>query len=408
MKKIAYIEIDTHAEIALNFMELMNDSKAFSVDYYFSEKILRFFGFAHNDKLPENIKKATPENLIQQLSTDNYQLIIIGTVHRYFNVFEKIAEKFNTSIICHNLNFVKASNFDLLSSVFKEDFQFRLKLLLKEGLLRKSNVYQKAKNLLVLDQTLKCNFILNEAQHNQIKSETLNEDYERSSEESFTFLPIFYTKFSEKPKNETYTIVIPGAVSQKRRDYKSVIKKLKNLELNFDEGEFCRACPEISGNEKFVENNLQENGSSVGTTQKIQVIFLGKASGKELEMLQNFEQSKSENISIKCFKEKVPQDVFDDYMQKADVLWCPIQQETEFFSQKEIYGFTKMSGNIGDAVKFGKLAVFPKNYPSKYSFIVPEKGSLGDFLFTRKDVDFSEFSKEKVLQELEKTIFALL
>ena len=95
-------------------------------------------------------------------------------------------------------------------------------------------------------------------------------------------------------------------------------------------------------------------------------------------------------------------------MQKADILWCPIQQETEFFSQKEIYGFTKMSGNIGDAIKFGKLGVFPKNYPSNYSFIISEKGSLGDFLFTKKDVDFSEFSKEKVLQELEKTIFALL
>ena len=67
-----------------------------------------------------------------------------------------------------------------------------------------------------------------------------------------------------------------------------------------------------------------------------------------------------------------------------------------------------MSGNIGDAIKFGKLAVFPENYPSKYSFIIPEKGSLGDFLFIKKDVDFSEFSKEKVLQELEKTIFALL
>ncbi|GAB1356427.1 hypothetical protein MASR1M29_05940 [Cloacibacterium normanense] len=378
MKKIAYIELDTHAEIALNFMELMNDSKAFSVDYYFSEKILRFFGFAHNDKLPENIKKATPENLIQQLSTDNYQLIIIGTVHRYFNVFEKIAEKFNTSIICHNLNFVKASNFDLLSSIFKEDVQYRLKLLLKEGLLRKSNVYKKAKNLLVLDR-----------------------GFDSAQPDKYKFLPIFYTKFSEKPKNETYTIVISGAVSQKRRDYEKIIKELKNLELNFDNYEFRR-------NETFVENNLQEKGSSVGTTQNLEIIFLGKASGKELEMLQNFEQNKPENISIKYFTEKVPQDIFDDYMQKADILWCPIQQETEFFSQKEIYGFTKMSGNIGDAVKFGKLAVFPENYPSKYSFIIPEKGSLGDFLFTKKDVDFSEFSKEKVLQELEKTIFALL
>ena len=349
MKKIAYIELDTHAEIALNFMELMNDSKVFSVDYYFSEKILRFFGFAQNDKLPENIKNATPENLIQQLSTDNYQLIIIGTVHRYFNVFEKVAEKFNTSIICHNLNFVKVANFDLLSSIFKEDYQFRLKLLLKEGLLRKSNVYKKAKNLLVLDR-----------------------GFDSAQPDKYKFLPIFYTKFSENSDNPIFTIVIPGAVSQKRRDYERVLKSIKNFRFPSE------------------------------------IIFLGKASGKELEMLQDFEQSKPENISIKYFTEKVPQDVFDDYMQKADVLWCPIQQETEFFSQKEIYGFTKMSGNIGDAIKFRKLAVFPENYPSKYSFIIPEKGSLGDFLFTKKDVDFSEFSKEKVLQELEKTIFALL
>ena len=349
MKKIAYIELDTHAEIALNFMELMNDSKAFSVDYYFSEKILRFFGFAQNDKLPENIKKATPENLIQQLSTDNYQLIIIGTVHRYFNVFEKIAEKFNTSIISHNLNFVKVANFDLLSSIFKEDVQYRLKLLLKEGLLKKSKVYEKAKNLLVLDR-----------------------GFDSAQPDKYKFLPIFYTKFSENYENPIFTIVIPGAVSQKRRDYERVLKSIKIFHF------------------------------------PLEIIFLGKAQGKELEMLQYFEQSKPENIFIKYFTEKVPQDVFDDYMQKADILWCPIQQETEFFNQKEIYGFTKMSGNIGDAVKFGKSAVFPENYPSKYSFIIPEKGSLGDFLFIKKDVDFSEFSKEKVLQELEKTIFALL
>ena len=375
MKKIAYIELDTHAEIALNFMELMNDSKVFSVDYYFSEKILRFFGFAQNDKLPENIKKATPENLIQQLSTDNYQLIIIGTVHRNFNVFEKIAEKFNTSIICHNLNFVKASNFNLLISIFKEDFKYRLKLLLKEGLLRKSEVYQKAKNLLVLDENL--------------------------TKENYSNLPLFYTKFFEKPDNETFTIVIPGAVSQKRRNYDKIIKELKNLELNFDNYEFRR-------NETFVENNLQEKGSSVGTTQNLEIIFLGKAQGNELEILQNFEQNKPENISIKYFTEKVPQNIFNDYMQKANILWCPIQQETEFFSQKEIYGITKMSGNIGDAIKFGKLAIFPENYPSKYAFIISEKVSLEDALFVKKEIDFSDFNKEKVLKQLEKTIFALL
>lgn len=345
MKKIAYIELDTHAEIALNFMELMNDSKAFSVDYYFSEKILKTLGLQET----ENKIKSNHQTIFKQLQTKNYDLIIIGTVHRYFNVFEKIAEKFNTSIICHNLNFVKASNFDLLSSIFKEDFQYRLKLLLKEGLFRKSKVYEKAKNLLVLDR-----------------------GFDSAQPDKYKFLPIFYTKFSGKSENETYTIVIPGAVSQKRRDYERVLKSIKNFRFPSE------------------------------------IIFLGKASGKELEILQDFEQSKPENISIKYFKEKVPQDVFDDYMQKADVLWCPIQQETEFFSQKELYGITKMSGNIGDAVKFGKLAIFPENYPSNYSFIIPEKRNVEEFLFIKKEVDFSQFSKEKVLQELEKTIFALL
>ena len=352
MKRIAYIELDTHAEIALNFMELMNDSAAFSVDYYFSEKILKTLGLQES----ENIKKVSAENLLQNLSkyqllNTNYSLVVIGTVHRYFNVFEKVTEKFNTSIICHNLNFVETSNFDLLSSIFKEDYQYRLKLLLKEGLLRKSEVYQKAKNLLVLDQ-----------------------GFDSAQPDKYKFLPIFYTKFLEKPKNETYTIVIPGAVSQKRRDYERVLKSIKNFRFPFE------------------------------------IIFLGKASGKELEMLQDFEQSKPENIFIKYFTEKVPQDVFDDYMQKADILWCPIQQETEFFSQKEIYGVTKMSGNIGDAVKYGKIAVFPPEYPSDLKSILNEKSYLENLFIERKEqnFNFSDFSKEKVLKQLEKTIFALL
>ena len=331
----------------------MNDSKAFSVDYYFSEKILRFFGFAQNDKLPENIKKTTSETINHQLSNINYDLIIIGTVHRYFNVFEKIAEKFNTSIICHNLNFVETSNFNLLSSVFKEDVQYRLKLLLKEGLLRKSKVYQKAKNFLVLDENL--------------------------VKENYKTLPVFFSLNYEKPRKSIISIVIPGAVSQKRRDYKKIIKELS-----------------IS--------------TSLNVT-KFEIVFLGKASGKELEMLQDFDSSASlrmPNVSIKYFTEKVPQNVFDEYMQKADILWCPIQQETEFFSQKEIYGVTKMSGNIGDAIKYGKLAIFPENYPSKYSFIIPEIENIEEALFVKKEVDFSDFSKEKVLKQLEKTIFALL
>ena len=41
MKRIAYIELDTHAELANNFYELTKDSDEISTDFYFSEKIFK-------------------------------------------------------------------------------------------------------------------------------------------------------------------------------------------------------------------------------------------------------------------------------------------------------------------------------------------------------------------------------
>ncbi|MGS0748880.1 hypothetical protein [Halpernia sp. GG3] len=59
---------------------------------------------------------------------------------------------------------------------------------------------------------------------------------------------------------------------------------------------------------------------------------------------------------------------FDENMISVDFLWCPIQEKTHFFSQTEIYGITKMSGNIGDAIKYGKIAIFPKHYQTLKPF----------------------------------------
>ena len=82
MKKIAYIELDTHAEIARNFSELMNDSKVFSVDYYFSEKISKQINIDLS-----NVYLTESSAILEQLKSKKYDLVIIGTVHRYFNIF---------------------------------------------------------------------------------------------------------------------------------------------------------------------------------------------------------------------------------------------------------------------------------------------------------------------------------
>lgn len=346
MKKIAYIEIDTHAEIAKAFMDIMKDSQEFSVDYYFSKRIKDQIN--HSD---EPVFLSDSSMILDQLKGKDYDLVVIGTVHRYFNTFLAITKKYNTAVISHNLNFIKASKFDLIKSVFKGDVVFRLKLWLKEGLFYKTKVYQTSGSLLVLDEAL--------------------------ISEKYKFLPLFYTRDFNKTKNENLIILIPGGVSQKRRDYDYIFKTIQNLKTD-------KPC-------KFV--------------------FLGKATGHELKQLTQLSEKLPGNIEITYFSERVSSEDFERWMQKADVLWCPIQQETEFFSMKETYGVTKMTGNLGDAVAYGKLAVFPGNYPSKLDFIIPEKKNVIDQLNALSEASFDfykTYSKKEIQKKLEQFLYSLL
>ncbi|GEN77376.1 hypothetical protein [Chryseobacterium hagamense] len=349
MKKIAYIEIDTHAEIAHAFMEIMEGLRSFSVDYYFSEKI-------KNQVDDHNVQVflSGSSMILDQLKEKNYDLVIIGTVHRYFNIFDVIAAKYHTAVIVHNMNFTGASQMELIKSIFKKDRIYRLKLLGKEGLLRSPEVYRKAKHKLVLDEQL--------------------------SSDGFRFLPLFYTRQADQPDNKVFTIVIPGGVSQKRRDYKKVISTIKTIE-------------------ELIKDSVIDK-------KLLEFVFLGKAKNKELKNIIDLERS-LQHINIMYFSERVSPSAFNEWMRKADVLWCPIQQETEFFSQREIYGKTKMTGNLGDAIKFGKWAVFPQSYPSKLDFIIPEEEDVINQFDRLKDTPYDfqkDYSKPMVQRKLEKIL----
>lgn len=324
----------------------MHDSKEFCVDYYFSQKIKN--QIKEND---DNVHISDSSMILDQLSGNNYDLVVIGTVHRYFNTFLSIVQKYNTSIIVHNLNFSTISKSDLIKNIFKNDLIYRLKLWWKEGLFYANKTYEKAKNHLVLDQEL--------------------------FSEKYQFLPLFYSKSFEKIENETLTIVIPGGVSQKRRDYQKVLKIIKNLK----------------------------------TEKKFRFVFLGKAKDQELKDLENLSKNLPENIEIIYFSERVSSEVFDEWMRKADVLWCPIQEETEFFSNKEIYGKTKMTGNLGDAIKYGKPAVFPKNYSSKLEFIIPEEENVVEQFLKLKNFQYDfqrDFNREKIQKDAEMLLNQLI
>ncbi|WP_292010287.1 hypothetical protein [Chryseobacterium sp.] len=346
MKRIAYIELDTHAEIAQNFIEVMENSEIFTVDYYFSKKIRDQI---KGEKV--NIFLSDSSMILDQLRNQKYDLIIIGTVHRYFNTYLAVASKYNTAVIIHNLNFIRTSGVNLMKNILKEDWIYRLKLWWKEGLYYSSKIYKKAKSLLVLDRELGAS--------------------------SFTYLPLFYTRKLKRNVNEHLVIGIPGGVSQKRRDYQHIFNTIKKLQ----------------------------------PSETIEFIFLGKAKGEELEAIEKLYKELPSSIKIQYFTERVSPEDFDQLMTQVDVLWCPIQQQTEFFSQKEWYGKTKMTGNIGDAIKYGKLAVFPSDYSSNLDFIFPEEEDIIKQFRKLKEntFDFSEkYSPEIVLEDIEETLMHLI
>ena len=343
MKNIAYIELDTHAELATNFIELTRDSNFLNVDYFFSRKILNRINEEGN-----NIFPAEASTLIKELDGRKYDAVIIGTAHRYFNVFEEVAKNFPTFIIAHNLNFIKASKADIFKNIFKQESTYRIKLWLKEGLLRKNNLYSAARSLFVLDE----NIGLTQFPY------------------QLEWLPLLYTKYTDSHQHQTDTIVIPGTVDQSRRNYKRIFNKIKYFTGNFN---FC---------------------------------FLGKAEGKELERLDKLSEGLSDNLKLEYYKERVAFDIFEEKMKEASILWCPIQKETTFFNIQEIYGRTKMSGNLGDAIKYAKPAIFPKTYSTNYSFIFKEKRDIERQFadIKNKHYDFDSFDKNLVSRKLEELL----
>ncbi|MFC6268242.1 hypothetical protein [Frigoriflavimonas asaccharolytica] len=330
----------------------MNDSKIFEVDYFFSAKIMRQL----NLKETSNVFLAESKNLLKKIGDNHvYDLVIIGTAHRYFNIFLKISSHYKTSIVVHNVNFSQLKRRRLFFNVFKKECIFRLKLLFFEGLLSKNKLHKDANNLFILDENLNI------------------------AKDQFTYLPIFYTAQIEEEINPDISIVIPGSVSQSRRNYREVLKKL----------------------EVFGKNNSKKY-------PKVEIVFLGKAQNEELNWLIKFEKNNFENLKIVYFKEKVSQIDFDFYMHSATFLWCPLQISTEFFSNKEFYNDTKMSGIVGDAIKYQKIAFLPKEFSRNYPFILNNEGELEDQISTfynlKQKKYFAAFEKAKVLKDLENTL----
>jgi hypothetical protein len=167
----------------------------------------------------------------------------------------------------------------------------------------------------------------------------------------------------EFPASEAIEIVMPGNVSNKRKDVDLVFKIVKTLQPQ----------------------------------SKIHLVFLGKPENETV--LRDLEALKSNchsNISITYYNQFIPWQEYSKVIAKAHLLLCPIKKETSFYWVDEVYGQTKVSGAEADCIYNGKIGIFPTSYPKMdwYNWQYQSEKELTQML--------SSITIEKLKKEYEK------
>jgi hypothetical protein len=144
-------------------------------------------------------------------------------------------------------------------------------------------------------------------------------------------IPYMFNEFSDEGRSSPKTIVIPGTVYGKSRNYELIMSAISELNETLDE-----------------EIELVLLGSSYKRSAKIIIEKLKKRTGQKIKLIN--------------FEDEVDQIVYDDFMKKASFLLLPLNIYFTHKLIKSIGGRYSMSGSIGDMVRFGKKALITEGY----------------------------------------------
>ena len=151
----------------------------------------------------------------------------------------------------------------------------------------------------------------------------------------------FILTFNSKPINNTKefmkmsaikTIIVPGKVDPLRKDLS-----------------FIAAFVEYLADKPF---DFTVNLDFLGVTE-------GEIANRFMENLKTYS---SEHLNIISFPNIVSAETYATYLLRCELILCPIFTNTVFQFSKEIYGKTKVSGGVNDAINFGKWCFVPSSY----------------------------------------------
>ena len=314
--KIAILELETHTQVIKQWDYLLRDSDVIDVDYYLHSKLKVNLAFLNPQKTfyTHSSSNLELEDFISGIP--QYDLIIINTLHRHFQSYSVLFEKQKTLCIVHNPNFSLFNKPVTIGNLINEKAQFFyfLKLFVKERIQKYKDIIFQSDYFGVFS-----NAIYNEIVRSGIVSQSRLNNISLVYNECLTFRDALPVK-----------IVIPGTVSEKRKDYLTVFETIEKL----------------------------------NPKSPIVFYFLGRPENKKMERkLDELSKLKRKNVEVVYFTKLIPSKEFDVIIQSCHILLCPIKVKTSFYGVTEFYGKTKISGNEYDCIRNGKIGMFPTSYP---------------------------------------------
>ena len=357
--------METHSALLEQWYLLVKEMATIDFHFFVSQKV-----FEKLTAIPQ--QHLTIINKVATTDFSVFDSVVVNTLHRNYDDYKKLFAEKPVLCLVHNLNYSLFFKSISLKNIFQnpERFTYFLKLYLKEkvGIRRKEIL--KAQQFGVLSASA---------------LETIKKEGKYTDKTQL--IQMNYCKQFEFSSATTIQIVMPGNVSNKRKDVDLVFRILKKLQ------------PE----------------------NKLHFTFLGKPENEQvLHQLENLKAICHQNISITHYHQFIPWEEYSKVIAKAHVLLCPIKQETSFYWVDEVYGQTKVSGAEADGMYNGKLGIFPSSYPKMdwYNWYYANEKELTELLqnITLEDLrneyqkllPYTEkFTFEKVKNELEKQLLKI-
>jgi len=320
--KIAILEVECHAEVLRSTILLFSKLPEYQLTIFTTPEILAETGFtvesSHCNKVILKKSTETESVFIQRnitvINSSNY--LLINTLQRKFNIYNRLNFTIPIAVRVHNTHYYWSNTFQTKKYTLS-NYKLLIKEIYKLEFLQRKQFLQKVNYFFFPSESV-LNYTL---QHYPIL------------QSKAYLLPLnFQNNIPKTSENNVKTIIIPGKVDPLRKEFgllTAFIRILHEKPLYFS----------------------------------IELVFLGITEGANANrFIEKLKQYTSTKVNIVHFTTIVPSEVYSNYLQNCAIVLCPIYTQTIFQLSKEIYGKTKVSGGVNDAINFGKWCFVPSNY----------------------------------------------